>query len=179
MHPALPYDISPITPSNFDTDFFFPKHIHQYCFLPGWWLSPSNQLAFILGYTGMQTAFSSHTKLFPFHCHHQSLQQIVNLWCMEFIPSKTEGSLRHWKALHGSQALVCRQQKGAGRCPSYLIAVSLFTSDYFIRFPLSASTPKLIYRELQSLFPRLLSASLFWLPSLFLFPTERDSLLDV
>lgn len=122
---------------------------------------------------------SARCSFFPFHCHHQSLQQMVNLWCMEFIPSETEGSLRHWKALRGSQALVCRQQKGAGRCASHLIAVSLFTSDYFIRFPLSASTPKLIYRELQSLFPCLLSASLFWLPSLFLFPTERDSLLDV
>lgn len=64
MHTALPYDISPITPSNFDTNFFFPKHIHQYCFLPGWWLSPSNQVVFTLGYTGMQTAFTSHTKLF-------------------------------------------------------------------------------------------------------------------
>lgn len=64
MHTALSYDISPITPSNSDIDFFLPKHIHQYCFLPSWWLSPSNQLAFILGYTGMQTAFSSHAMLF-------------------------------------------------------------------------------------------------------------------
>lgn len=91
--------------------------------------------------------------------------------------NKTAGSGRHWKALHGV-TLLCRQQKAAGRCPSYLISVSLLTSDYFIRFPLSASTPKLIYGEQQNPFPRLLSASLFWLLSLFPFPTERDSLLD-
>lgn len=125
MHTALPYDISPITPSNFDTDFFLPKQIRQYCFLPSWWLSPCNQLAFILGYTGMQTAFSSHTKLF---CKVQlvSLPRRQSVAPSEFVTngelvvhgSKTEGSGRHWRALHGVTAVVCRQQKRAGRCLS-------------------------------------------------------------
>lgn len=125
MHTALPYDISPITPSNFDTDFFLPKHIHQYCFLPSWWLSPSNQLAFILGYTGMQTAFSSHTKLF---CKVQlvSLSRRQSVPPSEFVTngelvvlgSKTAGSGRHWKALHGSQAGdSSRGQAGAPAIP--------------------------------------------------------------
>lgn len=98
-------------------------------------------------------------------CHHQSWWQMVNLWCMEFTPSKTEGSLRGFVG--------CTPQKGAGRCPSDLIS----TSDDFIRFPLSACTPELICVELQSPFPHLLSTSLFWLPSLFLSPAERGSLL--
>lgn len=188
MHTALSYDISPITPSNSDIDFFLPKHIHQYCFLPSWWLSPSNQLAFILGYTGMQTAFSSHAMLF---CKVQLVSLLrrqcatiraCNKWGTRGVWNLPQAKQKgHWstgRLSMGSQALVCRQEKGAGRCPSYLISMSLLTSDYFIRFPLSASTPKLIYWELQSPFPRLLSASLFWLPSLFLFPTERDSLLN-
>lgn len=126
---------------------------------------------------------SARCSLFPSRegrvCHHQSLEQMVNSWCMEFTPSKTEGSLRHWKALWWVTGIGLLAGKGSrGRCPSYLISTSLLTSDYFIRFSLSSSTPKLIYQEVQSPFLCLLSASLFWLPSLFLFPTERDSLLN-
>lgn len=66
---------------------------------------------------------------------------------------------RHWST---------DRRKGAGRCPGYFPLLSLLTSDYFIRFSLSAFIPKLSCGVLQNPFPCLLSARLFCLLSLFL-----------
>lgn len=160
MLTALPYDISL---SNFDTEVFSPKCIHQYSSLPSWWLSFTNQSVFIPGCTWMQTTFSFQTVLFcrvqhvfllRRHCAPPS-EFVTNgeLMVHEIYPKQNR---RVTEALEGCTASHGRwsidMKKGTGTCPSALTSTSLLTSDYFIRFPLSAFIPKLIYRVLQNPF---------------------------
>lgn len=149
--------------SNFDTEVFSPKHIHQYCFLPSWWLSSTNQSVFIPGCTWLQITFSfqtvffrtvQHVFLLRRHCAPPS-QFVTNgeLTVHEIYPKQNR---RVTESLEGCVAGDGRcsidRKKGTGRCPSYLASVSPLTSDYFIRFPLSAFIPKVIYRILQNPF---------------------------
>lgn len=75
---------------------------------------------------------SARCSLFPSRggrvCHHQSLWQMVNLWCMEFTPSRTEGSLRRLgEALRAAHSK--REQAGAPAI-SFLPLIILLGSHY-------------------------------------------------
>lgn len=77
---------------------------------------------------------------------------MVNLWCMEFTPSKTGGSLRHWKALWWATGIGLQTAKWSRQVPQlphFHIPAHLWL---FFRLPSSAPTPELIPRELQSRF---------------------------
>lgn len=165
MHIALPYDTSPISLSNFDKEVFSPKHNHQYCFLPRWWLPSTNQSVFTPGCTRTQTTFSFQTAFFR-RVRHVSLPRRCCAPLSQFVTNgevmvraahpkhnrRVTAAGEGW--VQGHRCWSTDRRKGAGRCPGYLASIALLTSDYFIRFPLSAFTPKLIYWVLQNPFSR-------------------------
>lgn len=177
MLTALPYDISL---SNSDTEVFSPKCIHQYSSLPSWWLSFTNESVFIPGCTRMQTTFSFQTVLFCTVQHVFLLRRhcappswfVTNgeLMVHEIYPKQNR---RVTEALEGCTASHGRwsidMKKGTCMCLSSL--TSIHPCSPLIILLGSHYQPSYLNWSIEycrTLFPRLLSARLFWLLSLFL-----------
>lgn len=138
-------------------------------------------MVFIPGCTWMPTSFSFQTVFFrteqhvllrrhcvppsPFATHGELTVREIYHKQSRRVPGALEGCV----AGHGRWSIGLKM--GAGRCPSYPTSISLLTSDYFISSHYQPSY--LNWSVKHSLFPRLLSARLLWLLSLFLLSSRE------